>query len=73
MNQSLFLMQQLTNLPSPLMDSGSLRCDDTSQQSNRMFEENTILKEQLQILKQSLADHQEKAATTETTMMEAIL
>jgi len=66
-------MQQIAHMTSPIgADIASLR-EDASQHSHRLVEENNLLKEQLELVKQSLAEHQEKAATTEMTMMEAIL
>jgi len=41
--------------------------------SNRLLEENNVLKEQLELVKNNLAAHQERAATTEISMMEAIM
>ena len=37
------------------------------------MEENQLLREQLELVKFSLNAHQEKAATTELTMMDAIM
>ena len=37
------------------------------------MEENQLLREQLELVKLSLNAHQEKAATTELTMMDAIM
>jgi len=36
-------------------------------------EENQLLREQLELVKMSLTVHQEKAASTEMTMMDAIM
>lgn len=44
-----------------------------TQNQNRLLEENNTLKEQLELVKNSLAKHQQMAATTEITMMEAIM
>lgn len=54
------------------IDNGSHR-EGISRSSNTLAEENNVLKEQLDLVKRSLALHQEKAATTEMTMMDAIL
>ncbi len=65
------ILQQLENMTGSI-DNGSHR-EGISRSSNTLAEENNVLKEQLDLVKRSLALHQEKAATTEMTMMDAIL
>ena len=69
-------LQQLASMTGPMgdtMDNFSSPREDVSGHSTRLLEENTHLKEQLEVVKRSLAEHQQKAATSEMTMMDAIL
>jgi len=59
------LIQQMTSLVNNTTE-------ENSQSSKLIVEENFQLKKQLELLRQSLAEHQEKTYTTEITMMEAI-
>ena len=62
---------KLVNMTSSIGDNSN-QCDQ-SQHSQRLVEENQLLREQLELVKMSLTVHQEKAASTEMTMMDAIM
>ena len=52
-----------------LDNGGSMECCE----DDELMEENSQLKDQLELFKQSLAQQKEKSATNEMTMMDAIL
>ena len=62
---------KLVNMTSSIGENSNQ--EDQSQHSQRLVEENQLLREQLELVKMSLNAHQEKAATTEMTMMDAIM
>ena len=63
----------LTQLANISKSSGYVDQSQRSQPPSNLSDENTILKEQLELVRQSLAVQQEKAQKTELTMMDAIM
>ena len=68
-NDSAF--NKLVNMTSSIGENSNQ--EEQSQHSQRLVEENQLLRDQLELVKFSLNAHQEKAATTELTMMDAIM